>query len=82
MSKPTPGPWVASEYLDDGRLGVLSSDNTIICGVSAGLLPADAKLIAAAPDLAEVLREIAGGGWSDVIEPVALARVALAKAGL
>lgn len=43
---------------------------------------ANAKLIAAAPDLAEVLREIAAGGWSDAIEPVALARAALTKAGL
>ena len=58
--KHTPAPWVASQYIDDGRWGVLSSDNGIIVSVRSkegSLTKEDARLIAAAPDLLEALQE-------------------------
>lgn len=60
----TPGPWVASQYLDDGRWGILRDPpaddvwdgGEIIVGVSSRLTSEDARLIAAAPDLLEALK--------------------------
>jgi hypothetical protein len=54
----TPGPWMASQYLDNGKWGVLAGDNGIIVSVrsmSDGLGKANAHLIAAAPDLLSAL---------------------------
>lgn len=90
----TPGPWTVSEYMDDGRLGVLSEKNEILCAVSVGLKPADAALIAAAPDLLEALElmvalpvrynanriEIDCGSHGEAMEIVRKARAAVAKA--
>ena len=42
--------------MDDGRLGVLSNNNEILCAVSVGLREPDAKLISAAPDMAAALK--------------------------
>ncbi len=55
MSNHTPGPWTASCYWDDGRWGVLTDDNKILCACNRGLLEPDARLIAAAPDLRDAL---------------------------
>ena len=54
MSKHTSGPWHASQYLDDDRWGVISSDNQVIVRIplqGVGLRKEDATLIASAPDL-------------------------------
>jgi hypothetical protein len=86
MSAHTPGPWIVSEYMDDGRLGVLSPQNEILCAVSTGLREPDAKLIAAAPEMAEALQRALnwlasypGGNAEGAYNEV---RAALAKAGL
>lgn len=59
MSDPrfTPGPWVASQYFDDGRWGVLTSDGGIVVSTrSSPMHETDALLIAAAPELFEALK--------------------------
>jgi hypothetical protein len=55
----TPGPWVISQYLDDGRWGVVTSENEIIVSVRSGegqLSEANARLIAHAPEMAAKLQ--------------------------
>src|SRR6478735_7587955 len=56
-AKHTPGPWVASQYLDNGQWGIITHDNQIVVGLSSRISEADARFIAAAPDLLESLRE-------------------------
>ena len=63
MSRHTSGPWTASQYLDDGRWGVLTRSDGIVVSVrstsaagSDGLTEADARLIAAAPDMFSMLK--------------------------
>jgi hypothetical protein len=51
-----PGPWTASQYLDNEEWGVLSEDNAIIVGLSSRITKADAHLIAAAPELLDALK--------------------------
>lgn len=54
MSKHTPGPWV------DGGYDVEASDRTLVCSMSGWRGPqatkANARLIAAAPELLEALK--------------------------
>lgn len=38
--------WLASEYLDDGRWGVLTERNEIVVGVSWGLTKEQCKFLA------------------------------------
>ena len=38
--------WFASQYLDDGRYGVVDGDNYIIIGVSVGLTKEECERIA------------------------------------
>ena len=47
MSAHTTGKLHASQYLDDGRLGILNADNEIIVGVASKLTEADARRLAA-----------------------------------
>ncbi len=47
----TPGPWIASQYLDTDEWGILNKDNYIVVGLSSRITEANARLIAAAPDL-------------------------------
>lgn len=51
-AKHTPGLWVVSDFCGEGRLGVVGGDTLIVVSTrSSGLTEADARLIAAAPDL-------------------------------
>lgn len=58
----TPGPWTASQYIDDGQWGVLTSAGGIVVSVRStsvadgALTEADARLIAAAPNLLAACR--------------------------
>lgn len=96
MSKHTPGPWELVPQSNGGgwMLAHVTQSASQMSPVKMRLVAhvlargtsfaedsANGDLLAAAPDLLEVLGEIAKGGWSDVIEPVALARAALTKAG-
>ena len=48
----TPGPWLASEYLDDGRIGILTASNRIVVALRSGVLDEqDAAFIARARTL-------------------------------
>jgi len=85
--KHTPGPWViregANSHVFDGRLSPTSDEDATIAFVD--LDTPDARLIAAAPDLAEALREIEDvlanmGRDADHDGLADLARAALAKA--
>jgi hypothetical protein len=51
----TPGPWTASHISDDERIGIITNDNGIIVGCGSHLTEANARLIAAAPDLLAAL---------------------------
>lgn len=42
----TKGPWHHSEILDDGRLGIITDDSTIVVGVNRNLQKEDAEYIA------------------------------------
>ena len=79
MSGHTPGPWYA-----DGLAIQAGPNNNIAVVNLARASQADADLIAAAPDLAAVLREVADF-WAAGDAPQALTdkiNAALAKAGL
>ena len=95
MSKHTPGPWkIAGHGNSAGVLEISAPDLPALCGVIRGSL-ADARLIAAAPDLLEalrMLRAIGAGGvierietgkptWNALDEVEKIARTALDKAG-
>ncbi len=64
----TPGPWTASQYLDDGRWGVVTQGNGIVVSLrsrspsEATLSEADARLIAAAPELLQAARDFISWG--------------------
>jgi len=56
----TPGGWLASEYLDDGRIGILTDSNGIVVALRSGVATKqDAAFIARArmllPQLADAL---------------------------
>lgn len=89
----TPGPWTASQYLDDGRWGVVTQGNGIVVSLrsrspsEATLSEADARLIAAAPTLLAALQAIADAVQSNnffavgnAFEDGGFASVAIAKA--
>jgi hypothetical protein len=76
----TPGPWAASQILDDGRWGIVTNppieprmipDSLIVVGVNRNLTKENADLIAAAPELLDGLRHMrwcascADGRWED-----------------
>ena len=81
MSQHTPGPWVASQYMDTNEWGVLTSgkglddllNNQIVVGLSSRITKANARLIAAAPDLLDELKQLVDligrlpeNAWDDV----------------
>ena len=88
MSKHTPGPWTAVIEKDDGHVVdtyVVDADEDVVVTPSAKLSEADARLIAAAPEMREVLIDILG--WISRNETVGMptllrekARAAIAKA--
>jgi len=89
MSKHTPGPWyVGCEDEDTGEIEVISGVRPYVCLVLPGAIdevtPANARLIAAAPELLEALTEIVtaadGDGWKKLDATFAGARAAIAKA--
>jgi hypothetical protein len=49
--------WTASQYMDDDRWGVLSQQNEIIVRTTSELTKEDARLIAAAPEMLEAIKE-------------------------
>lgn len=94
MSKHTPGPWHVAEEMDD--------DDNVLYTVEADNLPvadiyrkaeheANARLIAAAPELLEALKELIAWdleslpgevslGYSGIEQDIAHAKAAIAKA--
>ena len=84
MSKHTPGPWEWNKY------GALLHEDEIVLGIDGGCRRCDypneanARLIAAAPDLLEaltLLESTCGEGWLEMNNPIrVLARAAIAKA--
>ena len=58
MSKHTMGPWTVARNTDDG-LDIISSDEVTYVEVALDVrTEADARLLAAAPDLLEALRDL------------------------
>lgn len=91
MSKHTPGPWMY-EPSTQARYSwlVLTADfdedrnvGTVICRTSDGISEADARLIAAAPDLLEFARECArvDSDCGPMIRDAARAAIARAEGG-
>lgn len=97
--KHTPGPWEAEEFCEGGnvafvRIGNITVDGSYRGGESDALSLADARLIAAAPDLLAALKKVMESsqesppdtvqGWEDILEKTrnagAFARAAIAKA--
>ena len=93
MSKYTPGPWKCGQYLGHSfwvvhtDVGDRGRGMDIVEGV-AGLTPeqrlANARLIAAAPELLDALKEIVdaadGDGWNQLDASFKKARAAILKA--
>jgi hypothetical protein len=86
----TPAPWHAGATDEDADIIYDVDDNPIAYADQTGSRPSDkslaidaanARLIAAAPDLAEALRLLTNG-WKYSTEVCNIARAALAKAGL
>ena len=89
MSKHTPGPWVLESPESGGRVLAQDERATIIHTPTGSpfneLVIADARLIAAAPDLLDALEELANGykgnRWDVGLVPrIKKARAAIAKA--
>ena len=82
QSAHTPGPWNCNRASAAGREIIVSEVSPVDVAVlshrdkSQSEINANARLIAAAPDLLEALREIA----ADYSDPIRLARAAIAKA--
>ena len=80
MNEPTPEPWAISQaeipefYTDEWYV----NDCLNIESVAIVNGEANARLIAAAPEMLEALEELAASRWQDMIGP--RARAALAKA--
>ncbi len=55
--KYTKGPWFVSDILDNDQLGIVTGDNGIIVGSNNCMNATNAKLIAAAPELLESLKD-------------------------
>lgn len=65
MADHTKGPITASQYLDDGRYGLLTQENEILVGVSAGLTEADAIRLASCWNACEGLtQDHFDGDWT------------------
>lgn len=86
-AKHTPGPWsvdesnaIVGEKLDDHPIWL----RPVIARFATGVRPADARMMAAAPDLLEALQEILdaadGSGWDQLDATLRTARAAVAKA--
>lgn len=86
MSKHTPGPWFYEEGMTRDRLHpfVKAADGRVICSCRTDNKHANARLIAAAPDLLETLEAIvdfeAGPDFSRWARIVQRAESAIAKA--
>lgn len=86
MSRHTPGPWRIVEKSDDERLSIEAGDMFIARTDPCMAQEANARLIAAAPDLLEALQEVLGyprGTSGRIIierEDEKRLRVAIAKA--
>lgn len=81
MSKHTPGPWVIGA-IESGMMAVDGANGEEVTGFVS---PADARLIAAAPDLLQALKVISvwaanGGGLKDFMDIQKCAEEAIAKA--
>jgi hypothetical protein len=81
-TKHTPGPW---KYLPDAW--IIADVGSVVL-TSQGMEKADARLIAAAPDMLAALRELVedyeaayGGNDEDAPKALTQARAAIAKAG-
>jgi hypothetical protein len=86
MSKPTPGPWNVADQI---RAAVWIRTHKVMLRDSSPESHANARLIAAAPDLLEALQDLFGAdmervlmgdGKEDQIAAIAKARAAIAKA--
>lgn len=94
MSKHSPGPWVVNGVDDLGAYVYIDSDcHVVVRCPDPGVEDANARLIAAAPDLLEALRNVVAGAEVVAALPTcrerevlnglaAIARAALAKAGV
>lgn len=48
MSEHIPTPWTASQYLDDGRWGIVNNDNFIVVGLSSNTTKENIEFIVTA----------------------------------
>jgi len=87
-SKRTPGPWTVGETLVNGSLPIYQSGDPRVevakVNGFAGEIDANARLIAAAPELAEFVEDVAADiedGCLNVAELEQFARALLAKLG-
>ncbi|WWA79547.1 hypothetical protein Kintu_gp55 [Xanthomonas phage Kintu] len=89
MNRYTPGPWSIGETdPDTAEIEIVSEGRPYICLVLPGAVDdrteANARLIAAAPELLEALTEIVaaadGDGWKQLDATFSTARAAIAKA--
>lgn len=93
MSKYTPGPWHVAERDDDGDvLYTVEADNLPVAYIyRKAEREANARLIAAAPEMLEALKELTAWdlenlpgevslGFSGIEKDIALAKAAIAKA--
>lgn len=93
MNKYTPGPWHVAERVDDGDvLYTVEADNLPVAYIyRKAEREANARLIAAAPELLEALEELlawdlqmlpqeVSEGYSGIEEDIARAKAAIAKA--
>ena len=88
--KHTPGPWTVERYVDGDSLVIHSNDENRVCFMATpgswgdpAKIEADARLIAAAPELLAALCEVAvlGSGKCVIGKPLAdMVRAAIAKA--
>jgi hypothetical protein len=83
MSKHTPGPWnVGHEDENTGEIEVISDGRPYVCLVLPGAIdevtPANARLIAAAPELLEALQRLDKNGHTQATWEFALRAIAKA----
>lgn len=86
MSKHTPGPWAYTVDADGDNLMITAGKHTVVrgcgcCGSPFMDNPADAPLLAAAPDLLSVLKDVLST-WDSGSEafPISDIRAVIAKA--
>lgn len=93
MSKHTPGPWSISRYLDGRAVIIIDHEDFDVARVAYPNRDANARLIAAAPQLVEALDSLIGwavmrsdwaaAGKSEPTDhPIQRARAALKSAGV